>query len=202
MRRIRHWTPRYLVDRLIVLAYERSHPHSPWLNRHAVHLLDSWLQPGDKGFEWGSGRSTLWLARRVRWLLSVEHSEPYYLRTRSQLAAAGLHHVDYRHCPQEADYVGASNSLPPQSLDFVLVDGQRRDHCALAALPRLKPGGLLILDNSNWFLPSHSRSPNSRRWQHGPASEAWSEFARQVETWRCLWTSDGVSDTAFWLKPA
>jgi hypothetical protein len=46
------------------------HPDVPWLTRQAVEILEDWLKPGYVGLEWGSGRSTLWFARRVSHLTS------------------------------------------------------------------------------------------------------------------------------------
>ncbi len=28
-----------------------------------------------------------------------------------------------------------------------------------------------------------------------------SSVRRELESWRLIWTSDGYSDTAFWIKP-
>lgn len=201
MRSIRHWTPRYVVDRLRQLAYQRWHPEAPWLTRDMIELLGPRLTRAHRGLEWGAGRSTLWLAARLGSLVSVEHDETYYGRVRAQLEHRSLRNVELRCCPAETDYVAVADSLPPASLDFVLVDGVARDRCALAALPRLKPGALLVVDNINWYLPCASRAPNSRRPQDGPASDAWGRFAEQVKGWECVWTTNGVTDTALWVKP-
>ena len=201
MRRIRHWTPRYLVNRLRVLAYQRWHSEAPWLTRDMIELLGPRLTGAHRGLEWGAGRSTLWLAARLGSLVSVEHDETYFRRVRTQLEHRSLRNVELRCCPAETDYVAVADSLPRESLDFVLVDGQARDLCALAALPRLKPRGLLVVDNINWYLPCASRAPDSRRPADGPASEAWGRFADAVKTWECVWTSNGVWDTALWVKP-
>ncbi|MFQ5776820.1 MAG: O-methyltransferase [Terriglobia bacterium] len=202
MRRVKHWTPRYLVNRLRLMAYERRHPDVPWLTQEMVALLGSWLRSEDHALEWGAGRSTLWLARRVGRLTSVEHNLSYHRRLKARLEAEGQHNVELRFCEREDEYVAVATQLPPESLDLVLVDGVARDLCALAALPRLKPGGILVLDNSNRYLPSGSCAPASRRPPQGPASETWGLFASRVQQWRCLWTSNGVFDTALWVKPA
>ena len=201
MQRIKHWTPRYIVNRLRLMAYERRHPDAPWLTQEMVALLESWLRPEDHALEWGAGRSTLWLARRVGRLTSVEHNPSYHLRLKACLQAEGLRNVELHFCEQEAEYVAVAAQLPPESLDFVLVDGVARDLCALAALSRLKAGGILVLDNSNRYLPSASCAPTSRHPPDGPASERWGVFAGCVQRWRCLWTSNGVFDTALWVKP-
>ena len=202
MRSLRHWTPRYVVNRLRVLAYQRLHPGEPWLTRDMVELLKTRLTGAGRGLEWGAGRSTLWLAARLGSLVSVEHDEAYCRQVQAALEKKGLRNVDLRFHPAEPDYVAVADTLPPARLDFVLVDGQARDLCALAALPRLKPGGLLVVDNSNLYLPCSSHAPHSRRPADGPASEAWGRFATTVKTWECIWTTNGVWDTALWVKPA
>lgn len=73
MRSYRHWTPRYLRDRFGVMLFQRRHPDAPGLSPEAVSLLSTLLEPTHAGLEWGSGRSTIWFARRVAELVSVEH---------------------------------------------------------------------------------------------------------------------------------
>jgi hypothetical protein len=167
-----------------------------------VGILESWLRPADVGFEWGSGRSTCWFARRSARLVSVEHDRLWHARVSSRVAEAHLDNVEYLLRETQPDYVTAVHSASPESLDYCLVDGEWRDLCARAAIPRLKTGGILILDNCNWFLPSVSRSPNSRRLGTGASSTEWEAFLAEVSGWRCIWTSNGVTDTAMWVKPS
>ncbi len=201
-RTIKHWTPRYIFDRVALAWSQRAHPDAPWLTSAAVDILNSWLHPTDTGFEWGSGRSTLWFAKRVAHLTSVEHDHNWYDLLSRQLTGPLADKVQYLHrCPGR-DYFKAIDTIQPYTLDFVLVDGENRDHCALAAIPKLRPGGYLIIDNINWYLPGCSHAPASRRYADGPASALWREFATIVSSWRMIWTSNGVTDTAFWTKPS
>jgi SAM-dependent methyltransferase len=183
------------------MAFERRHPDAPWLTRLMITILNSWLRPDDCGLEWGSGRSTLWLAARVGRLTSVEHDEAWYQRVKADLHEKGFGNVDYYLCTDESEYVSIADKVEDESLDFCLIDGIARDGCALASLSLLKPGGILIIDNCNWYLPCQSRSPNSRRESDGPASDAWKKFLTAVSDWRYVWTTSGVTDTSLWLKP-
>ena len=201
-RRFRHWTPRYILNRITLMAHERMHPDSPWLTRTMVEILASWLGPDDRGLEWGSGRSSLWFAERVKHLVSVEHNESWYRKGYSKLKEKKLENVDYRFYIDRLEYVSFTDQLPRESFDFILVDGIERDRCALAAIPLLKDRGILIIDNINWYLPSESRSPDSRRFSDGAASEHWDSFCKTVNHWRCIWTTNGVTDTALWVKSA
>jgi predicted O-methyltransferase YrrM len=209
MNKFRHWTPRYVVDRIAVFAYRTIHPDRPWLTPEAVSFLSSRLKPTDAGIEFGSGRSTVWFARRVRQLFSVEHDRAWYGKVRGMLQSAGLENVDYHLIPRDAkkrlggrsQYVKFLDRFSPDSLDFILVDGLYRDFCAFRALPLIRPGGLLIIDNVNAYLPSDSRSPNSRSLRDGPAGETWAAVERELRDWRKIWTSSGVWDTAIFIRP-
>lgn len=212
-RRYRHLTPRYVFDRVRLIAYQRRRPDAPWLTSEAVAFLERWLEPDFVGFEWGSGRSTIWFAQRVRQLISIEHDPHWFEEVRRRLAEEGLApKVTCRRfavddaASKDYPYVSAISRLPDGALHFCLVDGatRLRAHCALACLPKLRSGGLAIIDNANWFLPREpgSRAPSSRRPADGYASDEWAEFDRRVADWPCIWTSNGVFDTAIWTKPA
>lgn len=133
LKRFRHWSPRYLQDRLAVMSYERRHPEAPWLAAQMIEILASWLKPTDVGLEWGSGRSSAWLARRVRYLTSVEDNPEWAERVERMTAAAGHSaHVNLHRAPltdddlarpADARYVLLAQELGPASLDFTLVDG-------------------------------------------------------------------------------
>lgn len=210
MRRFRHWTPTYIRDRIAVMRYERANPEAPWLTQEMTQVLNSWLERHHVGLEFGSGRSTLWFAARVRRLTSIEHDLAWHAAISPRLAELRLMDiVDYRLYGDGASdgkgtrYVGVVDEFPAESLDFVLVDGMCRDHCALASIPRVKRGGWLIVDNINWYVPrkEKSRSPNSRSLTDGYASDVWREFHERVGEWRSIWTCNGVTDTAAWIKP-
>ena len=209
-RAYRHLTPRYVVDKLRYLVDQRRYPDEPWLTRRANELLASLILPTDVGLEFGSGRSTLWLARRAHRLTSVEHDRSWHSAVSRQLAENGISNVEYLFREQDVDeavadrsgYVRVADALPEQSIDFALVDGIYRVDCVNAVLGRLKPGGLLILDDAQRYLPSTSSSPGARRQHDGPASPKWSAVLETMQGWRTIWTSSGVSDTAIWFKPA
>jgi hypothetical protein len=203
-RTFRHWTPRYVVNRVALALYERRAPAAPWITRQACEILDQWLQPHHVGIEWGSGRSTLWFAQRVARLTSIEHDAQWYERVKSKLESEGVRNVAYRLAPidehDQQTYVQAGGG-PAETLDFALVDGKLRDACMRVAMDRLRPGGLLILDNAEQFVPHRSYSPSSLQRTKAPVSAAWLGLNEQLCQWSCEWTSNGVCDTALYTKP-
>jgi predicted O-methyltransferase YrrM len=206
-RPIRHLTPRYMADRLRLAIHERRHPDVPWLAFQAVAFLESLLRREDRGLEYGSGRSTRWFAARTRTLTSVEHAPEWRRRVSRSLRLAGCRNVrlllvpaDERKAddPNKAAYVTARGQTRRARYDYIIVDGLYRDICALSAARVLRSGGLLILDNAEWYLPADTHSPGSVR---KPASDVWSRFSCMVSSWRHVWYSNGVFDTAIWIKP-
>jgi len=209
MKSFRHWTPRYIKSRLREIYYRRTHPGFPWLTPESCKILSGFLNKSHVGLEFGSGRSTLWFAKRVKYLTSVEHNKAWYEKVRKALANNGQNNVDYyfieraREDEEAGDsaYIKIIDRFETDSIDFILLDGLYRDICAEKVLRVIRPGGLLIIDNINWFLPSNSSSPRSRTIKQGPDGEIWRQVSRSIAEWRKIWTSSGVSDTALFFKP-
>lgn len=150
-------------------------PCYPWINAGAVRFLEARLTKRMAGFEWGGGRSTAFAARRALTLVSVEHNAKWRRRTAALLARQAIGNVSCRFVPpgdapgrpearpdiwrrmgrvhaqpRYAAYADAILDFPEDSFDFVLIDGRARVECALNALSRVRPGGFILLDNSEW----------------------------------------------------
>ncbi len=209
MKSFRHWTPRYIVNRLAEMRYRSKNPGLPWLTEQANSILDTYLKPTDRGLEFGSGRSTAWLAERVEHVTSVEHNEEWFGIVEKMFDERKIGNVDYQFCPKvggaedpsESKYVTILDKFEPGSLDFVLVDGIYRDHCASRALDKIRPGGMLILDNAERYIPRASYSPDSMLRRGEPLGQLWEKVQTEFKDWRLIWTNSGVTDTAFYFKP-
>jgi predicted O-methyltransferase YrrM len=208
MRSISHWTPRYVAARIRLWIGEKLRPNEPWLTHQAICLLDGLLRPKDVGIEFGAGRSTIWISRRVSKLTSVEDNFEWYRHVSRKLQVEALGNVDLLYRPRDvadadgakAKYVCVLDTIQDQSLDFVLIDGIYRNHCAVRSVPKVKLGGLFIIDNVNWFLPGVTYAPNSRTMNDGPADPIWKDFANLTQNWRRIWTTNGVWDTLILVK--
>lgn len=208
--------PRYWLAKLGKWAFERRHPDAPWLCEGAVYILDAWLRPDDIGIEWGAGRSTIWLATRVKHLLSIESNSEWCATVRSQLAALGLtstvelHHVPIG--PNEITataavshaYAAAADMLDDNSVDFALVDGiALRALCMEKAVNKLKPGGMLILDNAERYMPNKVLGEYTVAItpRDGYSECRWRSVADTLRSWRGILATNGVADTRMWIKP-
>lgn len=206
MRPIRHVTPRYIYNRVQWKLFEMKNPDKPWVNQEANRLLQTLLVKTDRAIEWGSGRSTKWFSQKVGHLTSVESDTDWYNRVSADLKSSNINNVEYLLRPDlsgesASEYVRAVDRIPDQSLGFALVDGQLREHCALAVIPKIAPGGILMWDNANWFIDWPTKSPASR-YGRGPLNDLCKQFLDRVRNWRFIWTSRGISDSAFWIRPA
>ena len=170
--------PVYALRRLAYRAYELTHRGEPWLAQGAIKFCDRRLDRRMVAVETGSGRSSAWFAKRVGRLTSVEHDAGWYERV--GVALRQLPNVDYRlialdHPAEEPTrpvydrvprYVAVFDEFADGGLDFVIVDGHYRQACVRAAVPKLKVGGLLLIDNSNWLSDAEWGVPPSWRLVH------------------------------------
>lgn len=165
--------PLYVAGRIKLAWWEWRHPDMPWLHPEAVGIIGFYLTNSHVGLEYGSGRSTLWLANRLKHLTSVEHDRVWYERVKMLVANTGnvdlllrpveheiLCRTDYAPMPA---YVAVADRFADESLDFCLIDGSYREACVHVAAPKLKVGGMMVLDNMNWHPIEHWRIPESFR---------------------------------------
>jgi predicted O-methyltransferase YrrM len=208
-RRISHWTPQYIRDRWRWYRYFRRNPDVPWLSEEANEMLETLLKPTDVGIEWGSGRSTCWLARHVKHLTSVEEDTAWAENVRNQIRQLGLNNVDYRYYagmhldnPEASEYVRVADAFPDNSVDFALIDGNwAREQCAIAATAKVKPGGLVIVDDIHYYIDRPTTAPASQ-YGKGNLNAYWTRFLEITQGWRLVVAAQGTKDTGIWIKPA
>ena len=115
----------------------------PWLIPAAIIHLESLLSKEWRVLELGSGGSTPWLEARCRELISYELDPDWYQRIRTQTKC------DLR-LVTEDQLLSSLASLPARSFDLVFVDvSGDRNRVLSEAAARVKPGGYLLLDNSD-----------------------------------------------------
>jgi predicted O-methyltransferase YrrM len=128
-------------------------PERPWIVPSAIGWLRRRMRPDWAVLELGSGRSTLWFARRSRSVLSFEDNEFWQARTCERLDETGLANVELRQLPVE-QLPGEVAGLADEAFDLVVVDfleapGVSRIDCLTPAMNAVKRGGYLLLDDSD-----------------------------------------------------
>lgn len=120
----------------------------PWWHVEATRKVAEFLavRPGARVFEYGSGASTAWLARRAHEVISVEHHGDWHKLLTPLVAEFGNATLWHRELAGD-DYVGAIDEAGGE-FDLIVVDGRRRIDCLQRAVAHLKPGGIVLFDDS------------------------------------------------------
>jgi hypothetical protein len=124
----------------------------PWWNVDATRHIEKFLasRPDAKVFETGAGASTVWLSRRAKKVISVEHDRAWHARFLAMID--GMSGIDLRFRELgdggTADaYVGSIDEND-DLYDLIVVDGRHRVACLSRAISHLAPGGMVLFDDS------------------------------------------------------
>jgi hypothetical protein len=147
------WPPRHETH----TPDKTGHPWEPWLTREAIEILDKTLFPSTKLFEFGSGGSTVWYARRCQFVDSIEHDADWLRIVNRAIVFHQLRNVcvfygnpenNYTHYLSFAGEILAKNGPKFGPYDVVIVDGRCRVKSVMTAAPYVRPGGRIVLDNA------------------------------------------------------
>jgi hypothetical protein len=198
----------YVRDRAKVFLYMWRNPEQPWLAAPAISFIEKWIKATDIGLEFGSGRSTFWLAKRVKFLNSFEHDPDWAAKIELGLRGMAIKNVSLK-LLDTGEYAIAAKSFPDENFDIVLIDGKKRDFVASGCMPKLKKGGILLIDNAERYFPKKfirerafdGKSSTSWSGREDWASPLWKEVGEIIESWRSFCFSNGIWDTAIFVKP-
>jgi hypothetical protein len=137
----------------------------PWWNFATIAEVEAFLagRPNARVFEYGSGASTVWLARRAAAVRTVEHDPEFADAVRELLD--GFDNVEVVTVPATplepgcdgvtserakgldfSDYVAAIERLG-WTFDLIVIDGRARVESFRRAAPYLADDGLLVFDD-------------------------------------------------------
>jgi len=171
-----------------------------WVSLPCIRWLERYLRPDMKVFEWGSGASTVYFAKRVERVVSVEHDGNWYRKTGKTMSVSGIRNVRRIYRPLNVEnpkadgmvlsrtlcrsYAGAIKSFPDGYFDVILVDGKGRVECMSLARKKVKRGGIVILDDAerSQYRPGISlyrgKSWKARRFDGPSPCGIWPVFGR------------------------
>lgn len=160
---------------LSLTGFKPTAERTPMMPYNAIEWLRNNVQSTWSVFEYGSGGSTFFFANRAAHIVSIEHEKGWYDIVDRSLHEQGYTNTEYHYVapqsisesappqccalrslsdkPQYADrhfgnYMRAIEPYPDQSFDLVVVDGRARACCVRAAIPKVKPGGYLLIDDT------------------------------------------------------
>ena len=170
--------PRHLPPYLSTSVFASRSPLDlglPWIAFSAIEFLDSFVTDTMQVFEYGSGGSTLYFAKRTKSVISTEHNEQWMYRVEVSLAASDLHNVELQYRPwnfqkcvdfDRSEYL---NSMPAGPFDIIVVDGPEGDgsprvSCFQEAESKVRQGGIVIVDDSYGYT-SLRKTSRARAWR-------------------------------------
>lgn len=202
---VERWSPEYFRARIAQSWFRLRKPDYPWLTRDSIAILEQWLRPDHRVIEFGSGGSTLYFAARCAHLVSYEHDKSWHRKVRSRLDELGYVNAELLCFPlDDPRYCDHVCSIADQSVDLILIDGRRRGECTWNAIPKLKPGGILVIDNAERYLARHSCASVS--WPldaqtNPPSGHHWRMIAEHTASWESEWTDNGIWTTLILHRP-
>jgi len=147
----------------------------PWWSFGAVDVVAGFINPEMEVFEFGSGGSSIFLACRAKHVTCVEDSEQWTDLVQKEAEALSLKNLEILARPfdfEKADNFSESNylrAIAGRTYDLIVVDGQEqsvqvRPECFWKAESSIKPGGLIVLDDS-WRYPQVKAQNKAKRWK-------------------------------------
>ena len=137
------------------LPVDRFRCPLPWYTYPAIEYLQQFDFSKCDIFEYGSGNSSKFWAQRAQTVISVESDLKWY--------ESGIHDLSSNQklllMTEKTEYVNALH-LNDCYFDTIVIDGVYRFNCAIEAVKRINSGGIILLDNSDWF-------PNTAKFLRG-----------------------------------
>ena len=160
--------------------------YKPWLPEGAVSFMDSILSPSSWVIEHGAGYSTIWLAKKVDYLISYESDPKWYTKVGGILYKEGL--LDHTILIHATDIAEKGALLPKNAprgavYDLLFIDGRGRMRMWEDHERSLKPGGWVCFDDAE--RPKYDKFQldtagwENRRFMKPEKPRAYTMFARK-----------------------
>jgi len=117
----------------------------PWFAVALNRFLERNVTKDMDILEMGAGGSTVWLAARAKSIRSYEHDNRWCALVQSKLRDAGLKNCELVYDPNYPELGIKENA---REFDIIIIDGRGRVKSMKTTYRLLRPGGYLILDDS------------------------------------------------------
>ena len=122
----------------------------PWMTYNAIEFLKNNLNKNHIVFEFGCGASTLFFAKRVKKVVSLETNKKWLEIVKEKLFKANLRNSEIHLMEDGLDNqnyeIFAKNY--GEKFDFIIIDSIKRFQCCVNSISAIKPQGSVILDDS------------------------------------------------------
>jgi SAM-dependent methyltransferase len=117
----------------------------PWVTYPFIQFISGRLKKNLEIFEFGSGNSTFYYADKVALVDSVENNEVWYEKIKNTMPQnVKLFFCELENGGDYCKYAAKTNTV----YDMIIVDGRDRVNCCINCVKALKPGGVIVLDDS------------------------------------------------------
>lgn len=122
----------------------------PWMTYPFIEFITKKLQTNHTIFEFGSGSSTLFFAPKVQKIVALESNKKWYKIIRAKLDESSIGNVELTLMEDALENSAYENYTKnfSEKFDFIIIDSLKRFACAQNVISALKPGGSIILDDS------------------------------------------------------
>lgn len=135
----------YALSNLNQRPINTDNEELPWFTYPSIEYINQFDLKDKSIFEWGSGYSSIFFARRCKNIISIESNQGWYDEISHKLLSNQKIFLK-----SEDVFAKAINDFS-EGFDIIVIDSLRRYDCAKSAVSYLKKGGIIILDNSDWF---------------------------------------------------
>ncbi len=126
-------------------AVDADNQPIPWVTYSFIDFIKDRLDKELSIFEYGSGNSTLFYAKRVKRVVSVEHDKAWYKKIVKEKAANA--EMIFTNLSTNGEY-SQKAALLGEKFDVIIVDGRDRVNCCKHSIAALSEHGVLVLDDS------------------------------------------------------
>lgn len=118
----------------------------PWYTYPAIEYLRQLDVSTARVFEWGSGNSSLFWSDRAKEVISIEWDKVWFERS-TRDSRPNLETKLVNSDPAYSDAISNAGMF-----DIIVIDGRQRRACAQNAMGHWNEDGIIILDNSDWYI--------------------------------------------------
>ena len=144
---IEMWRKDFAIERSMneKVCVDRDGKPIPWYTYPAIEYISQFDYSNKKVFEFGTGYSSMYWAKRALKVISIEDQPEWFAKFSAEFSAPNW---QMRYCDEKKGYentILADN----EKYDVIIIDGKRRASCASCATQALAKGGMIILDDSD-----------------------------------------------------
>jgi len=126
-------------------AVDNSGKPIPWVTYPFIDFISERFNSNMNILEFGSGNSTLYYAKKVNSITSVEHNQTWYKKM-SNIIPSNVKLI-FKELIENGEYSKCANLLEA-NYNIIIVDGEDRNNCIYNSINALNENGIIVLDDS------------------------------------------------------